>query len=607
MYNRFQVNHEYKRGESMQRFILFGSLLALLTVSPLTARQNPLDELNELFQSNIYSAWGIESSGPYDGYYESTNQEQGASKVAPAPRKNIHKANDELLLEDYIGNEETKQRLKQVIEMFRSPERIEAFGGNMKNGLLLAGPSGTGKTRIAHIIANELDFALVKKSGSEFVNKYVGQGAANVRDVFAEAQRKAPCVLFVDEIDAIAGAVPRDGDDQSGGSAEYHQTLNEFLVQMNQLRGNKNILVICATNTIASLDAAFKAPHRFEIVTIDNPTKQVREQMIRYYASQLPRININDATIDLLAERTKKASGAMIESIFKTAILIAANDLTATEITSAHLLTALEQERESMKVGAYGLEKTGSEDNVTFADIVGISPIVDQFKNLVTLIENRDKMKAFGAVLPKGILLAGKPGCGKTMLARALANEAKCAFFHVSAASLESKYVGETAKKITDLFAKAAMVAPSIIFIDEFDALTSDPNSPGLKELLVQMDGFDKNNDVCVVAATNVPEKIDARVKRNGRFSHMITVPLPDEQARKEILAHYVDKLPRVNKESIPYDLLALHTKDFNAAALQELVNEAATRACIANADAIEGIYFEKALEKALSEKKMRR
>lgn len=600
--------------------ILLSSLL--LAVSPAFAEdtnQQPhqeqpnsltFDNVNEFFQSALSN-----TSGPIPNriHYVQPETESPLNPLELTPggfsrSGGIYKSPETLKLKDFIGSSAVKERVRHVIEMFKHPEKLEMLGGCVKNGLILAGPSGTGKTMLAHAIANELGFSLVKKSGSEFINKYVGVGAANVRSAFEEALEQTPCVLFIDEVDAVATARESSEDSQGGaGSSEKNQTLNELLCQMNSVKGNKDILVIVATNMVESLDPAFRAPHRFDTVIIGTPDRSVRKQLIQHYAGKLPRIIITPETIELMLERTENATGAMIESIFKTAVQMAALDDDATEVTQKHLLAALEQEREALKSGLYGAEKSRSEDTVTFANIIGMDDTVAQFKDIVMLLKNRDRMKQFGVELPSGIMLAGKPGCGKTLLARALANEANCAFFYVSAASLESKWVGGTAKNIRDLFEKAALVSPSIIFMDEFDAIGAQENNPALKELLTQMDGFDQHANVLVIAATNVIDRIIPSVKRNGRFSSIIEVNLPNDDSRRKILTHYVLQKPLVNLEAVPYDMLVKHTKDFSSAGLKELVDDAVLRACVEGSALTEAVHFEAALNKALAEKKFRK
>ena len=474
----------------------------------------------------------------------------------------------------------------------------------IKKGILLDGPPGTGKTMLARATANELGYSFHECSGSSFVEVWVGQGAQRVRQLFDTARRQAPSLIFIDEIDAVAAA-NRDQSDQ-GSSMEYRQTLNELLTQMNSIQHDSGIMVMVATNTITAVDDAFKAPHRFEIVTVGLPTEHGRRETLEHYLSKLPHVSVAPESINTMVEKTRGFSQAQLQSLINNAVHYAAAQ-EAQEVTDGHIMTSLEHARNAMRTGIFG-SKSMEYDKINFNDIAGLKEVVKEFEFLVYSLKNPDQLKAFGVVPAKGILLAGRPGCGKTMLVRALANEASCQVLYASGSSFDGKFMGDGAKAVRDLFDRARMVSPAIIFIDEIDAISGRTGGQQtVNELLTQMDGFTKEENVVVIGATNVLPEVDYRLRREGRFSRIIPINLPDENERHAILSLYIHKLPKVDQEAVPYDKLVLHTKDFSGAALRNIVNDAAMQACKENAEHVQARHFEESLNRALRARKHRR
>jgi len=561
-----------------------------------------LDDLNEVMQG-IFVQYDSFPDDPAvyepERYYES---DEGLGKdlsVLPETRKQtIYRDKTQICLDDVRGQDEVVTTIRGVVEQLKNPTRLKMFGGRPKKGILLEGPPGTGKTLLAQAVANELGYSFHNVSGSEFVEVWVGQGAQRVRDLFSRAQATAPAVIFIDEVDAIA-ATSRD-ESSSNGSLEYRQTLNELLTQMNKLDHNSKVLVICATNTIEAVDAAFKAPHRFEIITVGLPNAKGRRDILMHYLDRLPRADCSEKCIDTLVEKTKGFSGAQLESLVSSAVHFAVADLEAHALQDKHLTTSLEAARHAMKTGMFGSSST-EYDNVLFSDIAGLSSIKKEFKDLLFFLKHPEKLRQYGVEPPKGILLAGRPGVGKTMLVRALANEADCPVFYASGADFDGKYLGEGAQKIDNLFEKARMVSPAIIFIDEIDAISGKTGSmQTVNKLLTKMDGFSKESNVIVIGATNRPREVDRRLRRPGRFTEIHTINLPTTQDRKDILSLYVNKLPRVSLDDVPYDDLVAKTSGMSGAALKDIVNEAASLACKEGAFTVSSRHFYQALNKAL-------
>ncbi len=608
---------------SMQRSFWALIFCILLPVNP--AYSFFLDEINELFLNQLLSfnelnipdnPHAFQNEQRYEkpenrdpqtpDDHDLTNQDPTINPnrtpkrpYTKQPQKSLILKDEDIRFNNVVGQDEAVAHLRAVVNQFRNPSRLELFGGEHKKGIILEGPPGTGKTMLAKAIANELGYSFHECSASSFVEVYVGTGAQRVRELFNAAHQSAPAVIFIDEIDAAA---TKRGEGSGGGDLEYKQTTLELLTQMNKLNHDSKILVVTATNCIEHVDDAFKAPHRFEIVTIGLPTPKGRADTMRNYLNRLRSVQVNEDTITEVVEKTKGFSQSQLKTIVNNAVEIAVNDKTAEKVTDEHVLIALEQVRNAMKTSIFG-SKRSEFDTVKFNDIGGLQEVINDFKFLVYSLKNPDKLKEFGVQPPKGILLVGAPGCGKTLLVRALANEASCPVISVSGGNFDTKFLGEGAQELRKIFSSAAMVSPCIIFIDEVDGITS-PQS--VNELLTQMDGFVKEETVIVIGATNHLEAVDYRLRREGRFSRIIPIELPTAPERKTILELYINKLPRVDTAHVPYDTLVFYTQDFSGAALRNIVNDAAMLACIEEAPAISESHFLRALERAIISKKQR-
>lgn len=259
---------------------------------------------------------------------------------------------------------------------------------------------------------------------------------------------------------------------------------------------------------------------------------------------------------------------------------------------------------------SFQVKAVESKNDVTFDDVIGIDDAIDEVKTVVDFLQNPEKYKRLGAKIPKGILLQGPPGNGKTLLARAIANETNCNFFYESGSAFVEMYVGVGAKRVREIFDKARKNKPSIIFIDEIDAIGATQRRIGsneeyrqtLNELLCQLDGFNKDSSIIVIAATNNAYSLDKALMRPGRFTKIINVPKPNEKSRKEILQFYINKLPRVNIKYSEIENLANKTASFSGADLENLVNEAVLYAVNKNSDKLTLEHFSFALEKTLNQ-----
>jgi ATP-dependent Zn protease len=515
------------------------------------------------------------------------------------------------------------QDILEIVEFLYNPEKFERFGVSMPRGILLEGPPGTGKTSIAKAIAQSIGAAFFNANGSEFVDKWVGQGPANIRKLFQKATNAISsneydfAIVFIDEIDAVA--TQRSGL-SDGGNKEFDNTVNELLAQMDGLNTPTGLLVIAATNNASCLDDALLRPGRFDrIVKIGLPIEKSRVAIIEYYLEKMASVS-NQIDINTLAQRTGGFNGADLKQMVTEAAInaIRANDAM---LEQKHLLAACDKIMRSVKQrkkwnGAFGNYSYESMDNKSnrdaFKALAGTLP--DDVLEIIDFINNTDRFKKMGAQMPKGALLEGPPGTGKTTIARCIAQSAGAAFFNVNGSEFVNKYVGQGPANVRRLFDAARTAVESggckkaIIFIDELDAVGRQRGSDGcserdntLNELLAQMDGFAANSSIFIIAATNNACLLDTALKRPGRFDRIIKIGLPDETSRLAILMHYAKQLPTCAR--LVFDTLAKATKGVSGAVLKNLVNEAAVFAARdKDAQCVEQIHFELALKKIIEE-----
>ncbi len=454
-----------------------------------------------------------------------------------------------VVFNDIIGIDPIIEDIKEMVMCIKSPERYRAVGASVPKGVLLEGPPGTGKTMIAKAIANEAGCAFIQASASSFVEVFVGVGASRVRELFSRAKQYRPCIIFIDELDAI-GAVKRDADT----SGEYRQTLNELLCQLDGFVSDGSVIVIAATNMAESLDPALKRSGRFDrIISVPLPNMQARCQLFQHYLTKLPLApDITSEMIYDMITMTGGFSGADIKNLANQAAILAARDQTqkTPHVSKIHLEQALNKIYKERSASSFVYGNT-----TKFKDIIGLDEQLSSIKSMVKFIKNPELCLQLGATIPRGILLEGPPGNGKTMIAKALAHEARCTFMYVSASEFIKKHMGDGALQIRQLFKLARQASPTILFIDELDAIgAANRNSAyaneeyrtTLDELLCQLDGFHDDASVVVMGATNLAMRLDPALKRSGRFDRIITVPLPNAASRAAILKYYRNKLPRV-------------------------------------------------------------
>jgi len=556
--------------------------------------------------------------------------EEGVKRVLEAPERQrrlslrtrsvgrrVTSVDERVTFAQVAGVDEAIVELAEVKDFLVEPERFAQIGALIPRGILLYGPPGCGKSLLAKAVAGEANGAFFSVSATDFVQRYVGVGAARVRDLFAEAKAVAPAILFIDEIDAIGGRRGGDSGPDSGdsGQREQDQTLNQILIELDGFEPRTGVIVMGATNRPDMLDPALLRPGRFDRqVGISLPDRAGRLAILEMHAAS--RQLAPEVDLSAIAERAHGMTGADLASVVNEAALLAVRAdravLSQADLEAAvnRLIEAPERQRRlSMRQRSVGRRASGIDERVTFADVAGIDDAVEELVEVTDFLSEPERFAEMGVEVPRGILLDGPPGCGKTLLAKAVAGEANAAFYAASATEFVQRYVGVGAGRVRDLFAEAKAVAPAIVFIDEIDAIgarrgggESDSGSRDmdqtLNQLLIELDGFEPRAGVIVMGATNRIDILDPALLRAGRFDRQIEIALPDRPGRRAILELYArDKRLA---DDVDLDGVAAVTSGFSGADLASIVNEAGLLATRRRQTWISRELMEEAVERVL-------
>ncbi len=531
--------------------------------------------------------------------------------------------------DDIGGLSEAIQKIREMVELpLRHPELFERVGIEPPKGVLLYGPPGTGKTLLAKAVANESDASFFYIGGPEIVSKYMGESEQRLRQIFKEAQEKAPAIIFIDEIDAIA---PKREETQ--GEVE-RRVVAQLLTLMDGLKSRGQVIVIGATNRPDSLDPALRRPGRFDReIEIGVPDRKGRFEILQIHTRNMPlshvdktlakkekdKEKVNKKSVEILlkelATLTHGYTGADLSALVKEAAIKALRrvlpeiNVEEDEIPREVLEKIVVKREDFMnalkEISPSALREVYIErPNVKWTDIGGLDEVKKELKESIELpLKNPEKFEMFGIRPPKGVLLYGPPGTGKTLLAKAVANESDANFIAINGPEILSKWVGESEKAIREIFRKARQAAPTIIFIDEIDAIAgkrgadigSKVTERVVNTLLTEMDGMRSSSRVFVLAATNRHDMIDPALLRPGRFDKVIEIGIPDEKVRLEILKIHTKKMP-LDKD-VDLKEIAKLTTNFTGADLENIVREAAMHAIRTNSKTVKQDYFIKALE----------
>lgn len=507
----------------------------------------------------------------------------------PVKREDEERA-DDVGYDDIGGCRRQMAQIREMIELpLRHPALFKTLGVKPPRGVLLFGPPGSGKTLIARAVANETGAFIFVINGPEIMSKMAGESEANLRKAFEEAEKNAPSIIFIDEIDSIA---PKR--EKANGEVEK-RIVSQLLTLMDGLKGRANTVVIGATNRPNALDPALRRFGRFDReIDIGVPDENGRLEIFRIHTRNMKLSD--DVDPEAIAKDTHGYVGADMAALCTEAAMqcirekmdiidieeekIDAEILASMAVTQDHFKFALGASNPS------SLRETVVEvPNVTWTDIGGLIDVKNELRELVQYpIEHPEKFEKFGMSPSRGVLFYGPPGCGKTLLAKAVANECQANFISVKGPELLTMWFGESEANVRDVFAKARAAAPCVLFFDELDSIAQmrggsqgDGGGAGdrvMNQLLTEMDGVGAKKNVFVIGATNRPDIIDTALMRPGRLDQLIYIPMPDFESRLSILKAVLRKSP-VHKD-VDLNYLAANTDKFTGADLTEICQRAA-------------------------------
>ena len=486
-------------------------------------------------------------------------------KVKEEAAKEIELEGPRVSYEDIGGLHEEILKVREMIELpLKHPELFDRLGIDPPKGVLLHGPPGTGKTLIAKAVANESGANFYTINGPEIMSKFYGQSEENLRKIFEEAEKNSPSIVFIDEIDAIA---PKRSEVH--GEVE-RRVVSQLLTLMDGLKGRGKLIVIGATNIPDSIDPALRRPGRFDReIRIDAPDREGRKEILQIHTRGMPMGK--DVKLDILADNTYGYVGADLAALARESAMSALRrylpEIDLEQPIPVDVLEKMEVKMEDFKNAHRGIEPSAMREflievpKVTWNEIGGLDEAKQQLREAVEWpLTKPEVFKRMGITPPRGILLYGPPGTGKTLLAKAVANESNANFISIKGPEVMSKWVGESEKAVRELFKKARQVAPTIVFLDELDAIApmrgrdtgTHVTESVVNQLLTSIDGLESMEGVVVIGATNRPDIIDQGLLRPGRFDRLVLIRAPDMRSRLEIFKIHTKNIPiELSKEEL--------------------------------------------------------
>jgi len=519
----------------------------------------------------------------------------------------------EITYEDIGGLSEEIKKIREMVEIpMKHPEIFQRLAIEPPKGVLLHGPPGTGKTLLAKAVATESEATFILLNGPEIMSKFYGESEKKIRDIFEEAEKTAPTIIFIDEIDAIA---PKR--EEVMGEVE-RRVVSQLLTAMDGLKSRGKVIVIAATNRVNAIDPALRRPGRFDReIEINVPSKEGRLAILKIHTRGMPFAK--DVKLEEIASITHGFVGADLEALAKEAAmsvlrkLLPKINLDAEEqipqevlakliVKNADFMDALKNVRPSAM-----REVLVETPNINWDDVGGIDMVKQELKEVVEWpLKHPETFKRMGIRPSRGVLLYGPPGTGKTLLAKAVAKESEANFIQVKGPSLLSMWVGKSEEGMRKVFERARQVSPCIIFFDEIDALAgkrgveigTKVTERVLNQMLAEMDGLEDLNDVLVIGATNRPDLLDPGLLRPGRFDKVLLVGAPNEEGRHQILKIHTKNTP-LAKDVVLGDL-AKKTTGFTGADIEAFVREAAMVALRESKETeqVKNKHFNEALKK---------
>ncbi len=495
--------------------------------------------------------------------------------------------------EDIGGIGDEIKKVREMIELpLRHPEIFEKLGIEAPKGVLLFGPPGTGKTLLAKAVANESQAHFISISGPEIMSKFYGESEARLREIFKEAREKSPSIIFIDEIDSIA---PKR--EEVTGEVE-RRVVSQMLSLMDGLESRGKVIVIAATNRPNAIDPALRRPGRFDReIEIKVPDKKGRKDILLIHSRNMPLTE--EVDIDKIASVSHGYVGADLEYLCKEAAMKCLRRLLPEisleeEKVSSETLDKLIVNQEDFQKALIEVTPSGMREvfienpDVHWDQVGGLEDVKRELQEAVEWPMKYPQLyEKLGHKMPRGILLHGPSGTGKTLLAKAVATESEANFVSVRGPELLSKWVGESERGIREIFRRARQASPCVIFFDEIDSIAPVRGAGGetavtervVSQLLTELDGMENMHGVVVLAATNRADMIDPALLRPGRFDKIIQIPLPDKESRKKIIQLGAEGIPTIDEISDPqhidYDKLAELTDRLSGADVAAVSNTA--------------------------------
>jgi transitional endoplasmic reticulum ATPase len=529
----------------------------------------------------------------------------------------------EITYEDIGGLSDEIKKIREMVEIpIKHPEIFQKLGIEPPKGVLLHGPPGTGKTLLAKAVANESEANFILLNGPEVMSKFYGESEKKIRQIFEDAEKNSPSIIFIDEIDAIA---PKRED--VSGEVE-RRVVSQILTMMDGLKSRGRVIVIGATNRVNAIDPALRRPGRFDReIEINVPSKEGRLSVLKIHTRDIHLTK--DVNLNELASKTHGFVGADLEALAKEAAMnvlrkflpqlkldgeeqIPQDILSKLVVTQNDFMEALKVVRPSAM-----REVLVETPNVDWDSVGGLEQIKQELNEAVEWpIKYPESFERMGIRPSRGILLYGPPGTGKTLLAKAVAKESEANFIQIKGPSLLSMWVGKSEEGVRKIFERARQVSPCVIFFDEIDSLAgkrgvetgTKVTERVLNQLLAEMDGLENLNDVLIIGATNRPDLLDPALLRPGRFDKILLINAPEKEGRKTILDIHTKKMPlgsskKIYSEKEREALLeefAQRTEGYTGADLESLSREAAMLSLRESIDSkiVQKKHFEEAIQK---------
>ncbi len=517
--------------------------------------------------------------------------------------------------DDVGGLTDEIQRIREMVELpLKHPELFHRLNIDPPKGVLFYGPSGTGKTLMAKAVSQESNANFITINGPEIMSKFYGASEGRLREIFREAEENAPTIIFIDEIDSIA---PKRVD--TSGEVE-RRVVSQLLSLMDGLRGRGEIICVGATNRINTIDEALRRPGRFDReIEFGVPNVKGRKEIFQIHTRGMPMEE--DVDLDNYAEITHGFVGADIMAICREAAMFSLRrvlpKINLDEPIPSEIIQELKIKDEDFVKATNLIEPSAMREvmveipDIFWEDIGGLEDLKQELREAVEWPLKYPKLFEKAGIRPlNGILLFGPPGCGKTLLAKAIATESRSNFIAIKGPEIYSKWVGESERAVREIFRKARQAAPSIIYFDEIDAISSGRgNYEGthtfasiVNQILVEMDGIENRKGIVIIASTNRPDIVDPAFLRPGRFDRLIFVEAPDLESRLKILEVHTKSMPLA--EDVSLKMIAQTTEGYSGADLENVCREAgmeAIREKMTELEKIEKKHFEFALSKIKS------